>query len=60
MEPDSSNPRVKPQAEKQSNLELYKRIFDLLPASVFIKDRNNQLLEFNEAFRELMRISREE
>lgn len=60
MDSDSSNPFVKPQAEKQPNLDLYKRIFDLLPANVFIKDRNNQLLEFNKAFQEFMRISREE
>jgi len=60
MEPDSSNPFVKPKAEEQSNLDLYKRIFDLLPANVFIKDRNNLLLEFNKAFQELMRTSRED
>ena len=60
MDSDSSNPFVKPQVEKQLNLDFYKRIFDLLPANVFIKDRNNQLLEFNKAFQEFMRISREE
>jgi len=40
--------------------DLYKKIFDSLPALVFIKGRNNQLLEFNKTFEEFMRVSREE
>src|SRR5689334_14302568 len=39
---------------------LYKKIFDSLSAIVFIKDKNNRLIEFNKAFEELVRIPREE
>jgi len=55
----NSNPSVKLLAEEQ-NLDLYKRIFDLLPAIVFIKGRNNELLKFNKAFEDFMRISQED
>jgi len=55
----NSNPSVKLLAEEQ-NFDLYKRIFDLLPAIVFIKGRNNELLKFNKAFEDFMRIPRED
>jgi PAS domain S-box-containing protein len=60
MDPQSSNPSVKLHDEKYQNFDLYKQIFDLLPASVFIKDRNNELLKFNKSFEELMRVPKED
>src|SRR5438876_11526329 len=39
---------------------LYKKIFDALPAIVFLKDKNNRLLEFNKNFEVFMNLPREE
>ncbi|HEY6979005.1 MAG TPA: ATP-binding protein [Chitinophagaceae bacterium] len=60
---DQNQPSQQP--EEYLNLvakekDLYKRIFDSLPAIVFIKDKNNQLLEFNKTFEEFMRIAKGE
>src|SRR5690348_1916038 len=59
MDASHSNPSVKLQIEEQ-NFDLYKRIFDLLPAIVFIKGRNNELLKFNKSFEDFMRVPKED
>src|SRR5690242_12295699 len=60
MDRKNSNPSVKLHSEEQQGFDLYKRIFELLPAIVFIKGRNNELLKFNRSFEDFMRISKEE
>src|SRR3954465_6540009 len=57
--------RLRPQLWEDQNSStdeknLYKRILDSIPAIVFVKDKNNQLLAFNKSFEEFMRFSREE
>jgi PAS domain S-box-containing protein len=59
MDAKHSNPSVKLSVGDQ-NFDLYKQIFELLPASVFIKGRNNELIEFNKSFEQFMRIPKEE
>lgn len=54
-----SNPSVKLQIEEE-NFGIYKRIFDTLPAIVFVKGRNNELLKFNKSFEDFMCVSRED
>src|SRR5436189_6101187 len=62
---DQQNQRLPYQTQQYQNLtanekNLYKKIFESLSAIVFIKDKNNRLIEFNEAFEEFVRIPREE
>src|SRR4030095_1757993 len=57
--PQSHRPEEYPNLAAKEK-DLYKKIFDSLPALVFIKGRNNELLEFNKTFEEFMRVSREE
>src|SRR5436190_11958662 len=61
---DQQNQRLPGQPEDYQNLalneNLYKKVLDSIPAIVFVKDKNNQLLAFNKSFEEFMRFSREE
>jgi PAS domain S-box-containing protein len=62
---DQPNQRLPYQPQEYQNLtanekNLYKRIFDSLPAIVFIKDKNNRLIEFNKTFEEFVKIPREQ
>jgi PAS domain S-box-containing protein len=62
---DQQNQRLPYQPQECQNLttnekNLYKRIFDSLTAIVFIKDKNNRLIEFNKTFEEFVRIPREQ
>jgi PAS domain S-box-containing protein len=59
MSRKNSNPSVKLPIEEQ-NFDLYKRIFNLLPAIIFVKGRNNELLKFNKSFEEFMKVPKED